>query len=207
MELDENGRRLKAWFLSHGGYLHPHVDLALSASGYGLWTRAAGTEPPAVAVTVPLELTLSVLDIDRAGVDWPDEFLEKFADSPDILTRFLLMREALRVRDGVASFWGPYIEALPQPQALGDGSHGDLSSEEELRGLHTPLWYTPEDWQFIEGTNLGAAAKAREKQWRGEYQTGMNMLIGEDGLESNDPDLEEYERRWYVRAPSLPMCV
>ena len=203
MELDEKGQRLLAWFHGHGGSMHPNVALTQTAAGYRLSTRTEGIKPPAIAVTVPLHLTLCVLDMDRGGGDWPRQFLDRFWDSPEVLGRFLLMSEGLRVRDGKESFWREYLEALPPPPGPGGESSGSSDGEANGRGLHTPLWYTSDDWQFIEGTRLGAAAKAREKLWREEFETGMDVLRELSNSETAEAGSQEYDRCWYKVAPPL----
>ena len=179
MEMNARACALEVWLRHCGGRLHPTIQVSHSpTSGYNLHTRPGFAtarlpqQPPLVdAVVVPFYATLSALDTDRAGVDWPDAFIAQFEDAPEALTRFLLAEEYLRVGE---SFWAPYIETLPRPPRKGD--EGWQEEVSQCERLHTPLWYDEEDELFIEGTNLHAAAKKLEDAWRREFEAGMIIL-------------------------------
>lgn len=90
---------------------------------------------------------------------------------------FFLCEQRLK---GPASFWWPYIDALPK--------------EEDLT---TPLWFDVSDLKWLLGTSMHSnpssstvelsspsksAVEERRKAWHGEYEAGIELLkeIGVD---------------------------
>ena len=176
--------RLKAWFLRHGGRIHQSLIITHDETvGYYLRLRPACELPKIFTkdlVFCPMKLSLSVRNVDDPGSCWPEQFLARFSDAPEVTTRFLLMRQ---YRLGEDSFWWPYIDMLPKPEH-------DLNIEPPF---DTPLWFDEDDLVWLEGTNLGAARRLREEAWKEEFNEGMALLTA---YSQWGGDLVQYE--WYV---------
>lgn len=147
---------LLAWFLGLGGKLHPAVEVAYSdADGHHLRARAE-LDLSLPIVYCPRGVTLSADDV-LTDPCWPQPFKSEFEQSsPEVLVRFLLMKEHGR---GSASKWWPYLSTLPKPDQL-----------------DTPLWFTHDDKLWLGATNIEAAVPERERLWQGELSAGVALL-------------------------------
>ena len=148
----------EAWFLAGGGRLHPNVEIASNSTGFHLRARhgeelASGS----CVVSCPHSLTLSWLNVSSQH----DRLLQFDPEVPDqaVATHFFLIHQYMLKEK---SFWWPYIQSLPQPDA--DDSFA------------TPLWYNSDDMVWIRGTNLEHAADVRERTWHQEYEQGIRQI-------------------------------
>ena len=151
----------KSWFLSHGGAFHPDTDIGFNSDGF--FTRVRDGRdllPGALVVSCPHALVISGLDAIH------DPFLGQFdlqSVSPLlnqlVFTRIFLMKQFL-LRE--KSLWWEYIRMLPQPDAL--------------HKFNTPLWYEPEDFAWIRGTNLELGAQRMETLWRQEFEEAASLF-------------------------------
>lgn len=143
---------LVSWFTQYGGWLSPDVQIAYNES-QGHHMRALGPTAPEV-VTCPLNLTLSILNLDpdqKEVLPITSPLQQCRGKIPDYILTYLLLVEERR--KGKESPWYNYIACLPGPQSM-----------------TTPLWFDEEDVAFLAGTSLAPALKERkaeyEKQWR-----------------------------------------
>ncbi|MCJ1399219.1 hypothetical protein MMC11_002421 [Xylographa trunciseda] len=149
------------WLQLGGGFIHPAVEIVHSddATGYSLRVRKDHNVPEGSRIiSCPRSLTISVLSMGGAENLWPEEFMSFFTQFPEVLTRFFLMEQFLIAED---SFWHPYIRMLPQPAD---------------DALDTPMFYSPEDCLWIQGTNLEGTRKVRQEQWKQEYEKALDLL-------------------------------
>ena len=158
-------KKLHEWLHQNSGSLQKGVEIAYSPSyGYHLQTHLTGFEAANPVVHVPQSLTLSISTLSYAQSQWPPEFVSHCADKAYVITRFLLLDEYLH---DSSSWWHPYISLLPQ-----------ISDDPESQTLNTPLWFSPADLTWLEGTGLPAAVEQRIKSWRTEYDEGRKFLTG-----------------------------
>ena len=158
-------KKLYEWLHQNGGSLQKGVEIAYSPSyGYHLQALLTEFEATKPRVHVPQSLTLSISTLFNAQSQWPQEFINYYADKAYVITRFLLLDEYLH---GSASWWYPYISLLPQ-----------VSEDPDLSPFNTPLWFSPENLTWLEGTGLPAAVEQRIKSWRREYDEGKEFLTG-----------------------------
>ncbi|UNI16081.1 hypothetical protein JDV02_002554 [Purpureocillium takamizusanense] len=136
---------LVAWATQHGAALHPSVEVySDAATGLSLRVKLTASKPLAPwepVVSLPTRLTLSYLD--ALADECPATRLHPelvAAAPPHIVGRLFLAKECLRGRD---SFWWPYIEALPRPDADGHATAWAL-----------PPFWPPEEAELLDGTNL-----------------------------------------------------
>ena len=163
----------EAWFLAHGGYINPNIEIAEDRIT-GRYMRVVDGEDlgaGSLIVSCPHELTISWLNVIKGS----ETFLSQFdlregyhAINPVVIVRFFVMNEYLKAEK---SFWWAYIRSIPQP------------TEAQLLG--TPLYYDDEDWVWLRGTNLEHAANKTERMWRKEYDEVMQSLIRIDGSLAN----------------------
>ena len=126
-------------------------------------------------INTPLSATMSyfnAVDYECAyakfsshGVVFPREFID--AVDKEETFAFFLMGQFLR---GEKGFWFPYLRTLPQP--------GQLT---------TPLFFSEEDVDWIQGTGIQEAAVQRYLVWDEKYDSGIRKLE-----ELNFEGLEEY---------------
>jgi len=151
------------WFLTNGGYLHPHIELSSdSITGQCLRVKPeSDISADTTIVSCPHKLALS----------WPSARKFHYPEvqlppcSQHVATRFFLMKQRLL---GPASPWWPYIKMLPQ-------------------FFNTPLYYDSKDMAWIRGTNLGNGKKVREDDWHNEYDEAVRTLFptGIDNKQKN----------------------
>ena len=181
--------RLERWFLAHGGRIHQSLMIAHDDDAGHHLRVCSGCELPDMPTTnlvfCPLRLSLSLTDIDPANSHWPEPFLTRFNDAPEVITRFLLVEQYCL---GETSFWWPYLDMLPKPP----------SHRHPEPPFGTPLWFDEKDLVWLEGTNLGAARRLREEAWRKEFDGGMALLSADS---SRRTSLTQWD--WYVSSSSL----
>jgi protein-histidine N-methyltransferase len=167
---------LKLWFHENGGRLQQGIEVCYDPQfGYYLCaTQDLDYSKP--LVHCPISLTLSSLNVDRASNEWTDEFFSRFDKTPYAIIRFILVDEYL---SGSSSWWWPYIALLPQPQ----GNNGEPP-------FNTPLWFSEDDLQWLNGTGLALAAEEREVAWKKEFNDGLKYL-------QDSKNLSLYT--WFVR--------
>ncbi|KAL7273848.1 hypothetical protein RUND412_003263 [Rhizina undulata] len=102
------------------------------------------------------------LDYSKAGAHFSEKF--KKAVNPRTTIYMFLCYQALL---GEKSFWKPYIDILPQE-------------------FDTPLYFSPDDMDWLQGCNLGAAeVDARREVWRKEWELAVEVLRNE-GVQTED---------------------
>lgn len=151
----------KSWFLSHGGVLHPDIDIGSDSDGFFIRTRdEQDLLPGARVVSCPHSLIISWLKavqdpfLGQLDLQSASRLINQL-----VITRIFLM-EQFQLRE--QSLWWPYIRMLPQP----DAAHT----------FNTPLWYGPEDLAWIRGTNLEFGAQKMESMWRQEYEEATSLF-------------------------------
>lgn len=156
--------KLYRWLHENGGALQDGVEIVHQPShGYHLQALAE-FEVSKPVVHVPQSLTISLSALSYAQSQWPHDFVDRYADEPYAVTRFLLLDEYLH---GASSWWYPYISLLPQ-----------VSEDPESPAFTTPLWFSDGDLTWLQGTGLPAAVEQRIKLWRKEYDEGRQFLTG-----------------------------
>ena len=162
-------RDLTDWVVEHGGLINEHLELTSDPSaGYSFRVRARGSVIHAdrPLLSCPYALSISYLNtLDRApfhsrAAPFPTAFLREV--SPHTVTVFFLCQQFLL---GQRSFWWPYIRTLPAP--------------DQRDRLGTPLYFTDEDQLWIKGTNLHPARADRERDWREQFDRGVDSLTRE----------------------------
>ena len=86
--------------------------------------------------------------------------------SPSVIAFRLFLMEQYSL--GVLSLWWPYISALPQPFS---------------KDFNTPLFFDDQDTLWIEGTDVGSAAKLRASVWREEFEQTQRLAERPAGSE------------------------
>lgn len=152
------------WFLAHGGYIHPDVEIASSTSSGTHLRVSKGKVLPAdsLIVSCPHELTISWLNVISGSEAFLSQFdLENVSliVNQVVIVRLFILNEYLKQSK---SFWWPYIRSLPQP------------SEKLLLG--TPPWFDNRDWAWLRGTRLELGARKIECIWREEYDAATGSL-------------------------------
>ena len=169
---------LVSWFMDHGGYLHPSVEITVGSLGNCLRVKlnASSVESTSKIVSCPRALMVS---LNNAKASKTTTSLVERAPSQisnEIISlRFFLIEQYLIGRD---SFWWPYIQSLPQP--------GDV------REFSTTVFFDEIDLQWLEGTNLGAATQTRKVIWRREFDDAMAVL------QSGFTDVDWGNWTWFV---------
>jgi hypothetical protein len=154
--------QLLTWLAANRGWISQDVRVVHDESR-GFHVRAAKPLPsPSAVITCPLPLTLSWLNLDQDQ----SSTVVKHIDSPlkaclrvlpeHILSALVLVEQA---QLGQASFWHPYIAALPPAAALS-----------------TPLYFDHDDLEWLAGTNLAKATQDRRQSWRDEWQRASACL-------------------------------
>ncbi|ORY13089.1 hypothetical protein BCR34DRAFT_600206 [Clohesyomyces aquaticus] len=159
------------WFIRNGGQLHHQVEIAQSKTS-GFHVRAsAKVSSPTVAVC-PYKLTISYLNLDHSKdyVRHVHSDLQKcLGRVPDHVLSYLLLIEQRTLRE--KSFWYPYIACLPLPE--------DMS---------TPVWFTPEDMKYLDGTNLVHATSEQHRLWGDEWRDAQ-LALDEAGIDNFKYDI------------------
>ncbi|KAL2260414.1 hypothetical protein VTK26DRAFT_5583 [Humicola hyalothermophila] len=180
---------LLAWSQQHGAELHPSLEIYHDdVTKFSLRVKGSakeGLEPGFMAVSCPVSTTLSFLN---ALVDGPiilgpfaDErtpaFPRRFMASapPHVISRFFLIKEYLK---GKASFWWPYIAALPQP--------------EHVSAWALPAFWPEDDIAYLDGTNVFVAIEEIQDHVRREFKEARKVL-----KEESFPSWRDYTQMLY----------
>lgn len=143
----------ESWFSTNGGYIHPSIELGSSPlGGNSFHVKPERTiSPGSTIVSCPHSLALSWPSAQK--FHYPD--IQLPACTQHVATRFFLMKQKLLEE---RSPWWPYVRMLPE-------------------NFNTPPYYSPEDFAWLRGTNLGRASELRECDWRGEFDEMMKALL------------------------------
>ncbi|KZM28152.1 uncharacterized protein EKO05_0005820 [Ascochyta rabiei] len=149
---------LVSWFTQNRGWLSPDVQIVYNDS-QGHHMRALRPTTPEV-VTCPLELTLSVLNLDpeqREVLPITSPLQQCRGKLPDHTLAYLLLIE--QRSKGKESPWWNYIACLPGPESMS-----------------TPLWFDEDDVVFLAGTSLAPAAKERKADMHQQWEYALSIL-------------------------------
>ena len=97
-----------------------------------------------------------------------------------VALRLALMEEYLLGKD---SSWWPYINILPQPvpeSTTPEDAPKDNITAIPKKPFHTPLYFDEDDMLWLDGTNLGSAARQRAGAWKEEFEMAKDALKGLD---------------------------
>jgi hypothetical protein len=150
---------LVQWFTNSGGQLSNDVRIDFSDSR-GFHIRAVRPLSSPTAVTCPLKLTLSCLNLDpkQKEVLPVDSCLQPCQGKiPDHILTYLLLIE--QRNKGKQSPWHAYIACLPGPESM-----------------TTPLWFSDEDLVFLTGTSLAPAAKERKSLYHQQWEQALSVM-------------------------------
>lgn len=154
--------RLLEWFVKHGGFVHPCVRFGQdSAGGISAFATEDIPEPPRGGIKLcacPPKLQLSHRQAPQVLCGLLPEH---------VLANIALIQESCRGED---SLWAPYIKCLPKADQL-----------------TTPIYFKEErtqaaalekrnDTVWLLGTNLDKAWRARETQWKEEFEQSRKAM-------------------------------
>ena len=157
---------LKSWFISHGGFFHPDVEIASDSTGNHLRLKMGCSISPGIMIaSCPHGLTISWLNLTSGQVPFISRFnLRPVRDGSTVVTKSVLVRfflvEQYLLRE--QSLWWPYIRFLPQPF--------------KKDALNSLLWYDEDDLEWLRGTNMEDALKRVEQDRRREYGEAIGAL-------------------------------
>lgn len=143
METAESIARLVDWATRHGAKLHPSVEVYHDAhTGLSFRVKPDASRPLSPyepVVSLPTRLTLSYINALPGTGKGADAFPAALLAGlqPHVVGRLLLVREFLKRE---ASFWWPYIQALPQPH--------------DHAGWALPPFWAPDEAELLDGTNV-----------------------------------------------------
>ena len=151
---------LVEWATCHGATLNQSVEVYDSPET-GLSFRvspsaAASLQPWESIVSIPTSLTLSYVDALRSSF-LPTEVLSSL--KPHVVGRLFLIKQFLL---GEASFWHPYIAALPQPL------------DKDAWAL--PPFWDDDDAELLEGTNVEVGVEKIRADVKSEYEGAAALL-------------------------------
>ena len=180
--------RFVSWFVANGGFLNQSIEiLADDKEQHSMRVRPGYTvHGSETVVSCPHALTFNYASFDHSESGAKTSRIDRTNFSQDISLRLLLMEQYLL---GEKSFWWPYINILPQPfqqetaLEIMDKAPSVVSPNQNL---HSPLFFGAEDMLWLEGTNLGVAAKLRAASWKKESEAAKDAM---HGLEKNMQDL------------------
>lgn len=158
---DHPAEALQSWFSHHRGWLNPDVRIVFDDTGSnGFYLVAARAIDSPTVARCPLRLTLSFLCLDHsqdvvAHVHSPLQSC--LGKVPDIVLNYLFLMEQRCL--GNRSLWHPYIACLPEPGTM-----------------NTPIWFTEEDMECLQGTNLLQATRARQQGLREQWAHAQNIM-------------------------------
>lgn len=186
---EERFSALLAWATTHGGRLHPAVEVYKDdVTGFSMRLKPTLRSEPAHAglinpqdeiLTCPATISLSYLNAltdgpllsttchestahassAKSDSSGPAFPPEFMALPPHIISRFFLIKQYLL---GKSSFWYPYIATLPQP--------------DQLASWNLPPFWPQEDAAFLEDTNTGIAAAEIHDAVKAEYKQARRIL-------------------------------
>lgn len=165
-----------SWFLANGGYLSPSAEISTDDKDQNhVRVRLGHTILESeTLVSCPHDLVLSYASFHRGDPEAKTTQIDITSYSQDISLRLLLMEQYLLGKD---SSWWPYISILPQPFQQHAKTPPEAASH---RMFHTPVYFDEEDMLWLNGTNLGVAAKQRVADWRKEFETVKNAITSFD---------------------------
>ncbi|KAI1977444.1 hypothetical protein LOZ53_003946 [Ophidiomyces ophidiicola] len=177
------------WIKGLGGHLDDAVEIYTDPVG-GQCLRVrntfAGSFPSGASVaSCPIKAMMSLANLED-GIEGlplhdflhPPEFLPAVGNGPALA--FFLMDQYFL---GDKSFWAPYIQSLPKDRLL------------------TRLeYYSKEDLEWLEGTNLLAIRENSLKDLKVKYETGIQVL-----KQSPNINLKNYTWERFVWAFSIIM--
>jgi hypothetical protein len=145
---------LEAWLCSNGTHLDSNIRIVESERS-GVHLRAADTIAPGTAIaTIPHHLSLSYLDA-LCDDDYPFPRLQEDRLGARVIGYFYLMIQYVH-RD--QSFWGPYLETLPVPDA-------DLT--------YPVFSESAEDLAWLAGTDALTSVTERKNEFACSYKEGI----------------------------------
>ncbi|KAG6015279.1 hypothetical protein E4U41_004655 [Claviceps citrina] len=178
--VSESIATLVEWAVSYGATLHPLVEVyrdARTGLSFRVKPWASGAvQPYEPIVQLPTSLTLSYLNAvvedqqqqqHAADAPFHTEILTKAP--PHVVGRLFLIREYLR---GRASFWWPYIQALPQP------------GQDNRRAWALAPFWDPEEAELLDGTNVEVGIAKIRSDVRREFSDARDLLSAWQGPES-----------------------
>ncbi|KAM5350466.1 hypothetical protein ACJ41O_006971 [Fusarium nematophilum] len=165
MDSSQRIEALVTWATSHGAHLNPSIQVvSLPQTGLSFCATNATASNDTI-VSIPSSLTFSYLNAlpggDRGDPrPFPASFLAQ--TPPHVVARFLLAKHFLL---GYKSFWGPYIQALPQPE------------DEDSWSL--PQFWPDEDAELFDGTNLDISVAEIRTNVKREFRDAVVILTSE----------------------------
>ncbi|KAI9155417.1 Ribosomal lysine N-methyltransferase set10 [Paramyrothecium foliicola] len=153
---------LTAWAERLNASLHPSVEVVEDPhTGLSFRVRPSASgpvQPHEPVVTIPAA-RLSLSYLNALSDDGPDRFHDGVLAglAPHVLGRIFLVKEYAKGLN--ASFWAPYIQALPQP--------------DDRPNWALPPFWDADDVELLDGTNLEVGIqniKANVKQELGDIQ-------------------------------------
>lgn len=157
--------KLVSWGTAHNAHLHPSVEIyndSLTGLSFRVKPSAAsGPSPTEPIVSLPTSLTLSYLNaLSDEDAPFPAEFLRQ--TPPHVIGRFFLIKQYLL---GEASFWWPYIQALPRP--------------EQYSAWALPAFWPSDEVELLEGTNIEVGIQLIKKNVKDEFKAAIKLLTSE----------------------------
>lgn len=155
-------QNLEAFIHEKGGHLHPSIAIVESETAGFHWRAQDGpVEVGDTVISVPHSTALSYLNA-LVDEDWPVFKKCRTFFKPDFeveaISFFYLM---VQYKNRDRSFWRPYLDALPGPEAN-----------------HTqPLFFDdPEDIKWLEGSDVWHTNQNRTARYREIYDDGIGVL-------------------------------
>ncbi|CAZ83522.1 unnamed protein product [Tuber melanosporum] len=169
---DEAFNAFGHWLVSHGGFIHGSLTFTPPDSKYGSRVITC-TDIPSHSQLISCPHTLTI-NYTKARSAFSADFITNTTQHA-ALCMFLCL-EWLK---GKESFWWPYLCVLP-------------------REFDTPLYFSDEDLQFLQGCNLEATeVEARKLIWREEFEAAVSILQREGY------DTEYYTWELYLWASTI----
>ncbi|KAH7165453.1 hypothetical protein EDB81DRAFT_253360 [Dactylonectria macrodidyma] len=171
MATSEHALALVAWATSHGARLHPSVEVYQDeVTGLSFRVKPdseTGTKPWDQIVSLPTSLSLSYLDAlpgrasperDGQAPAFPPSFMEQ--TPPHVVGRFVLAAHFVL---GDASFWAPYIRALPQP--------------DQVESWALPPFWPDDEAELLDGTNIEIGITQIRSTVKREFKAAQKLLL------------------------------
>ncbi|KAK9763142.1 hypothetical protein K7432_010461 [Basidiobolus ranarum] len=138
--------RLWQWATKHNSYLDP-LEIRLNEEGFRAVYAKRDIQEEERIGSIPGTLVISQETARNA--------LSEYSSLPGhILLKVYLIHERLQ---GVNSFWYPYLAALPKT-------------------FSTPLWFSPDEFKVLKGTNLEFAAEEYRQKIDKEFELVQNTI-------------------------------
>lgn len=158
-DTDHPAEALLAWFSLHKGWFNPDVRIIFDDS-HGFHVVAAKPLSSPTVATCPLSLAFSYLSLDHSQTVVPhvhSPLQRCLGQVPDYVLNYLFLVEQRCLGD--KSPWHPYIACLPGPETMA-----------------TPIWFTDEDMEYLQGTNLMQATKDRQKGLQDQWERAQSVM-------------------------------